>query len=156
LSPLRIGDLLTARRSIEIDFPAGSQEERLSDQGGKAVGALLREWQSLQGTVEVSVDGPPPPTPPPIFGGGANQDPNLPLLPQLGEEGRGDEGQSRCAYRVTVRINNTTSWRESDREEPGRQEALRQTFASTHTILRVRDGMFVSLLEPPEEYQTAA
>jgi hypothetical protein len=34
-----------------------------------------------------------------------------------------------------------------------RDEALMQSFISTHTILRTEDGAFVSLLDPPETYK---
>jgi hypothetical protein len=44
--------------------------------------------------------------------------------------------------RVTVRIENTTPWSGDSRED-----ALRQTFCSTHAILRTRDGSFVSATE---------
>lgn len=60
----------------------------------------------------------------------------------------------RC-YRLTVRIVNTTPWKNA----PGassRSETVRRGMISTHTILQVRNGAFVSLLEPPAEYQEAA
>jgi hypothetical protein len=57
-------------------------------------------------------------------------------------------------YRLTVRILNTTPW--GDLGTRGRSEVLRHTFVATHTILTVRDGEFVSLLEPPTTHQRAA
>lgn len=54
-------------------------------------------------------------------------------------------------FRVTVRITNTTPWGGEDRES-----TLRQTFASTHTVLEVEGGEFVSLMDPPEEFREAA
>ncbi len=60
-------------------------------------------------------------------------------------------------YRVRVRITNLTPWQGTDdtghREE--RDDALLSTFASTHTILSVRGGGFVSLFDPPAEYSEA-
>lgn len=58
-----------------------------------------------------------------------------------------DEEQN--LYRLTVRINNETPWH-------GEQSELRQplshyTFNSTHTILNVQDGAFISLMDPPPE-----
>ena len=53
--------------------------------------------------------------------------------------------------RVTVRIANTTPFAGTDREE-----ALRQTFCSTHTILTVDGGTFVSLTDPPAELRDEA
>jgi hypothetical protein len=48
--------------------------------------------------------------------------------------------------RVTVRMRNTTPWEGDDRED-----ALRQTFCSTHAVLDARGGEFVSLTDPPDE-----
>jgi hypothetical protein len=47
-------------------------------------------------------------------------------------------------FRLTVAITNTAPWQGQNRER-----TLRQTFVSTHTILTVRDGEFVSLMDPP-------
>jgi hypothetical protein len=51
--------------------------------------------------------------------------------------------------RLRVRIENRTPWPEST--PPGREEALRRSLLSAHTLLAVRDGGFVSLLDPPPE-----
>jgi hypothetical protein len=55
------------------------------------------------------------------------------------------------AFRVTVRITNTTPWGGEDRES-----TLRQTFVSTHKALEVEGGGFVSLMDPPEDLREAA
>ncbi|MBW3590759.1 MAG: hypothetical protein KY393_02735 [Actinobacteria bacterium] len=54
-------------------------------------------------------------------------------------------------HRITVSISNTTRW-------PGlsRDEAVRRTMVSTHTILKAAQGAFVSLADPPEELRRAA
>jgi hypothetical protein len=49
-------------------------------------------------------------------------------------------------FRLTVRIVNETPWRGERREE-----AVRRTFVSTHTILHAAGGTFVSLMGPPPE-----
>ncbi len=54
-------------------------------------------------------------------------------------------------FKLTVVITNTTPWNGQSRER-----TLRQTFASTHTILQVHDGTFTSLTDPPEELQQLA
>ncbi len=54
-------------------------------------------------------------------------------------------------HRVTVRISNTTPWAGGSREQ-----TLRQTFCSTHAVLRTSDGSFVSLTDPPEALRGAA
>jgi hypothetical protein len=53
-------------------------------------------------------------------------------------------------FKVTVRITNTTPWGGEHRES-----TLRQTFVSTHTVLEVEGGEFVSLTDPPEEFREA-
>jgi hypothetical protein len=56
-------------------------------------------------------------------------------------------------FRVRVRILNETPL-----EDPGRKsrdDALLRSLVSTHTILGVRDGEFVSLLDPPDRWRDA-
>ena len=54
-------------------------------------------------------------------------------------------------HRVSLRVANTTPW-------PGgpRELALRRTLCSTHAVLRVQDGAFVSLTDPPDALRAAA
>ena len=54
-------------------------------------------------------------------------------------------------FRLRVRISNTSPWEGGDRED-----ALSQTFASTHTALRADDGALVSLTDPPGELRAHA
>jgi hypothetical protein len=56
-------------------------------------------------------------------------------------------------FRISVRIGNQTRW---DAAGGARERVLGRSMLSAHTILRVREGEFVSLLEPPEEYREAA
>jgi hypothetical protein len=56
--------------------------------------------------------------------------------------------------RVTVRISNQTPFAGAPRE--GREGVLASSLLSAHTILRLRGGEFVSLLEPPPQFQDAA
>jgi hypothetical protein len=53
--------------------------------------------------------------------------------------------------RITVEIVNSTPFAGADRED-----ALRRTFCSTHTVLRADGGAFVSMTDPPEELREAA
>ncbi len=50
-------------------------------------------------------------------------------------------------FRVTIRVQNETPI--DDPAEVSRDEALLQGLASTHTVLSVRDGEFVSSIDPP-------
>jgi hypothetical protein len=54
-------------------------------------------------------------------------------------------------YRLTVTIANATPWRSGSRDE-----VLRRTFCSTHTVLRTDGAAFVSLTDPPERYRAVA
>jgi hypothetical protein len=113
---LKLSELLGPPRRVETDIPEGSREEQLAEPTGEVVGAVVRRWRSLRGSVEV-----------------------------------GAEPLREGAFRVTVRITNTTPWGGEDRES-----TLRQTFVSTHTALEVEGGEFVSLMDPPEEFRKAA
>jgi len=69
-------------------------------------------------------------------------------------EGAVEVGAERAApglLRVTVSISNTTPW-----EGGAREDVLRRTFCSTHTVLRAAGGAFVSLTDPPEPLREAA
>ncbi|WP_074304695.1 hypothetical protein [Singulisphaera sp. GP187] len=50
-------------------------------------------------------------------------------------------------YRITVRIENQTAFEAASDD---RDEVLLNSLVSTHTSLGVRDGEFISLLDPPE------
>jgi hypothetical protein len=57
-------------------------------------------------------------------------------------------------FKVTVKIENGTPM---DLVNPAdRDEALTHGLVSTHTVLGVRDGAFVSLIDPPEPYKNVA
>jgi hypothetical protein len=56
-------------------------------------------------------------------------------------------------FRIGVRISNDTPFTGAP---TARENALAGSLLSAHTILRLRDGEFVSLLEPPPQFQEAA
>ncbi|GAC1346058.1 MAG: hypothetical protein NVSMB27_09040 [Ktedonobacteraceae bacterium] len=64
------------------------------------------------------------------------------------------EQLGKNVFRLSVEIENTTP--ETGAVTSRRDVVLLQSFVSTHTILQVDQGSFVSLLEPPEELQTFA
>ncbi|HET8847068.1 MAG TPA: hypothetical protein VFN35_36740, partial [Ktedonobacteraceae bacterium] len=64
------------------------------------------------------------------------------------------EQENLDSYRLSVHIENTTLF--NTREEERRDAILLQAFISTHTILRVSQGNFLSLIDPPEPYKAAA
>jgi hypothetical protein len=61
------------------------------------------------------------------------------------------EELSPGVIRLAVRVHNSSPYEGDDREQ-----ALRQTFVSTHTALRVEGGAFVSLTDPPDDLRAAA
>ena len=65
-----------------------------------------------------------------------------------------EKAEPEGLLRLRVRIENRTPWPEGT--PPGREEALRRSLLSAHTLLAVRDGSFVSLLDPPPEAAQAA
>jgi hypothetical protein len=109
--------LAAAPVTVPVAVPAGREEEELRDPDGRRAGALVRTWDPLAGTVEISAER---------------------LGPRL--------------HRLAVAIENTTP---SD-ADGGREEALRRTFCSTHTVLHAPSGGFVSATDPPEALRAAA
>ncbi len=130
--PLRLAGLVREPRQFSIAVPAGSQVEKLIGEDGRETGAIVREWQSLEGTVEVSAE------------------------PVALESDRSAHRSDAALYRLTVQIRNTASWPGEGEEYTSRVGAVRRSFISTHTILRVLGGEFVSLLEPPDGFEAAA
>lgn len=57
-------------------------------------------------------------------------------------------------YKLTLRVVNHTP--PGDTHDTSRDSALLRSLVSTHTILGVRRGAFVSLLDPPEAWREAA
>ncbi|HEY6805565.1 MAG TPA: hypothetical protein VI306_18450 [Pyrinomonadaceae bacterium] len=60
---------------------------------------------------------------------------------------------SNKAWKLSVVIKNRSPF--SNAEKRSRDEALMCSLVSTHTILTVKDGAFVSLLDPTDEYKEA-
>ncbi|HMA34044.1 MAG TPA: hypothetical protein VKY74_06135, partial [Chloroflexia bacterium] len=64
--------------------------------------------------------------------------------------------------RLAVHIENHTPWQPPAAPPPSdvfgweREDAILHAFVSTHTLLEVRAGAFVSLLDPPAPYQASA
>jgi hydrogenase maturation protease len=137
---VRLSELVGQTRRQAFSFPASRELELLREPDGTAVGVLVREQQALEGLIELTA-----------------------------------EAIDRHVFKATVRILNLTPLPEA--AEPAatesaataaldsdprlatagsRDAALLRSFASTHTILGVRQGEFVSLLDPPDELSAAA
>ncbi|MEP6635103.1 MAG: hypothetical protein ABJB97_00155 [Acidobacteriota bacterium] len=64
------------------------------------------------------------------------------------------ERAGELTFKISASILNHTPL--ADAKEKSRDEALMRSFVSTHTILNVHNGAFVSLLDPPEALREAA
>lgn len=117
---INLSEALSQTARLDFNFPVSRALEPLRDEtSGQIVGFIVRNQQSVEGTIEVTA------------------------------ERAGDD-----LFKLTVRILNLTSL--EDAGQKSRDEALMRSFVSTHTILSVRDGEFVSLLDPPEAAREAA
>lgn len=99
-------------------------------------------------------------------GGHLTEDPANPEEPQIEREQQRIEGAmiiaaervasplSQDVYRLSVHIENTTPVDDAAQER--RDAILLHSFVSTHTILHVQQGSFISLLEPPDALQDLA
>ena len=57
-------------------------------------------------------------------------------------------------FKISVRIRNTTPFNTT--KDARREEALLSSLVSTHTVMGVQDGRFISLLSPPEPVSALA
>jgi hypothetical protein len=105
-----------ARAGVNRDAERGDPARAGANRDAERVGAIIRSWQPLAGTVTT----------------------------------RAERLDAKLA-RVSVVIANETPWTGGTREA-----ALRRTFCSTHAVLRVEDGAFVSQTDPPEALREAA
>ena len=67
-------------------------------------------------------------------------------------EARLDQAQDGL-FRIGIRITNHTAFESAP---AGREGVLARSLLSAHSILRLQDGEFVSLLEPPQEFEKEA
>ncbi|MDQ3172932.1 MAG: hypothetical protein M3Q91_04370 [Acidobacteriota bacterium] len=121
--------------SETFSFPQSETVEALRDEGsGETVGLIVRRQQAIEGTIELR-----------IADCGSRIDESAPeaLNPKFNRP-----------LKVTVRILNQTPLENAGQRS--RDEALMRSLVSSHTILNVREGEFVSLLDPPEALRGAA
>jgi hypothetical protein len=64
------------------------------------------------------------------------------------------EHVQEMTFKLTLRVSNTTSAMAGERQN--RESLLQHSLISTHSILTVQGGDFISLLEPPEEVREFA
>ncbi|MCM3872190.1 MAG: hypothetical protein ND895_16020 [Pyrinomonadaceae bacterium] len=124
-------------------FPHSEAAELLRDDGsGEDIGVVIRTQQAINGTVEVRI-----------------ADFEIGIGESFVQESSNPKSQipnpkSVRPLKVTVRIHNRTTF--DDASQRSRDEALMRSLVSTHTILNLCEGEFVSLLDPPEALRVAA
>ncbi len=124
LPGFNVSSAITEPQSLNFTFPLSEQVEPLRDEhSGEMLGVIVRRQQAIEGVIEVQIAG------------------CFPI----------SESQTKRLSKVSVRILNRTPFEEA--YDKSRDEALMQSFVSTHTILSVHDGEFVSLLDPPEAFR---
>jgi len=114
----------------DFKFPARMEVEPLREESGLVAAALIRRQELVAGCVEVTGE------PAARVGAGTA------VL----------RATDQSLFRVRVRISNLTEFGATDDAD----EALMRSLASTHTLMGVREGEFVSLLEPADPFKHAA
>lgn len=70
------------------------------------------------------------------------------------QESRVGSRESKPLFKLTIRVSNATGF--DDAKNKSRDEALAHSLVAAHLILSVKEGEFISLLEPPAELAEAA
>jgi hypothetical protein len=115
---LRLSVLVTPR-CFPFDFAAYKEVEAVRDETGDAIGAIVREWEHLSGSIEISAER---------------------VLDDI--------------VKLRVLIRNQSHFAAAS--DALREDAALFSLVSAHTILGVENGEFLSLLEPPAEFEALA
>ncbi|MGI9036000.1 MAG: hypothetical protein ACR2GD_08175 [Pyrinomonadaceae bacterium] len=121
-----------ARQEFDFSFPKTREIEPLRDETKKIVGVIVRTQEEIKVRILV-------------------QSAKCKVQSsenEIDEQRTTNDEQQTDLYKLTVRISNATSFENA--ETKTREEALLHSTVSTHTILTIKNGEFVSLLEPPD------
>jgi hypothetical protein len=147
-SPLPKGEGNRRIAAKDFTFPASRRVEPLRAADGRIAAVLIREQEAIHGSVEVAIE----PLEDRLFrvmvtifnrsplGGEKEGRPHLPERP---------EG---CA----AQMGTVPFFPAENADRAARDEALRRSLVSTHTILGVSQGEFISLMDPPDRFRAAA
>jgi hypothetical protein len=105
--------------SFPFDFPAHKEVEPVRGEAGDVIGAIVREWEHISGSIDVTAVG----------------------LPE-------------DIFKVRISTHNGSHFVAIP--EGPREEAVFFSLVSTHAILGVEDGEFLSLLDPPADFEALA
>ncbi|MGI8813280.1 MAG: hypothetical protein ACR2IH_12250 [Pyrinomonadaceae bacterium] len=112
--------------TFDFAFPATRKTDPILDSSGLTAGAFLRTQAAIYARVRVRID----------------------------ENVTPAEVKSSGCFKITVTIQNTTEFKSASLAS--RDDALLSSLVSTHTILGIEGGEFVSLIDPPEAYKNVA
>lgn len=129
-----VREIASEPRRISFSFPSSEEAEQLRDANGNVVGKIIRRQQSINGAIELEAV-------------------ECDAIDELHFDNQKSATRSLKLFKLTVRILNLT-WLEKA-SELNRDNALMSSLVSAHTILGVRGGEFISLLEPSEEFGDA-
>src|SRR5215813_4577647 len=130
-----IGSLRSDKKTVEFNFPASKVTELLIDEKtGKTGGLVVRTQEAIRGLLEISAA-------------------RLAVTDDTATNHQSPIVNRQC-FRLTVTIHNLTDFPAA--VQTTRDEALLRSLVSSHTILSVANGEFVSLLEYPESYHASA
>ena len=128
LPGINLSRAISQPEALNFAFPSSEQIEPLCDErSGEIVGVIIRRQQAIEGALKIHI-----------------ADCGLPV----------GDSQSKKLSKVSVHILNLTPFQNA--AQKSRDEALMRSFVSTHTILNLHDGEFVSLLDPPEAFRESA
>jgi hypothetical protein len=127
---IKLSEAVAKAQRLTFNFQKTKEIEPLRDKSnGHIAGIIARKQQTIEGAIEVRVD-------------------------ELGQSSSNRQSQETKTFKINVRILNLTPLENA--EQKSRDEALMRSFVSTHTILGVCGGEFVSLLDPPNAIREAA
>ena len=124
---VNLGEIKT--QQYLFSFPSTREIETLSDENGQIVGVIIRTQQEIKGKIQLMIED---------FSKSKIED----QRPKT-------KDQNAKLFKLTVKIKNLTPFEVE--HEQSREDALLHSIVSTHTILSVKNGEFISLLEPADE-----
>ncbi|MDT7778023.1 MAG: hypothetical protein QOC99_535 [Acidobacteriota bacterium] len=140
LPDLNLHQLVREGLRHTFGFPSRKELEPLREPGEQITGVIVRRQQAIEGVIEVSAE--------------PAGEQSLPAGEQSFSVGEKMFPAGERLFKLTARILNLTAL--EDAALKSRDEALMRSLVSTHTILGVSGGEFVSLLEPPRELSEIA
>jgi hypothetical protein len=130
VSGVALRSLVGNPRTIGFELEECDGSELLGDAAGSTVGRVRRHAEAVSGSVVLEA--------------------------VWVRTDAGQDGEPRDILRVSVTVANLTSWPPASGEHSeARETVMRYSLVAAHTVLAIRDGTFISSLDPPDEYGRA-